>query len=383
MIARRHTPAAASRVAVMRAPGLSGPLENGTGLRTSSTNGRNPLGRERAGAIFQRAVGAANAPHRPLHGFTLVELLIVIAIIGVLIALLLPAVQAARAAARRSQCMNNLRQLGLAMQNHHAALQRFPSGRGAPSPRIFSPQAYLLPYIEQLAVGRLIDFNDAPAPFTTPTAVFDGLRNQPAAITIVPTLLCPEDLQTGRVPGVAYAATNYAGCSGGGASTGTLTNADGVFFLGSNVRMKDITDGASNTAAFSERPLGRGEGAAEPTSPGSPEAADVILELPASADPTAAACQSTSGNSWNHERGGKWIVGNYGNTLYNHAAPPNAPAWDCMNATQQKGSLAARSHHSGGVNLLYCDGSARFAQDAVDALAWAAIATRAGEEVFQ
>jgi prepilin-type N-terminal cleavage/methylation domain-containing protein/prepilin-type processing-associated H-X9-DG protein len=314
-------------------------------------------------------------------GFTIIELLVVIAIIGLLVALLLPAVQAARASARRSACANNLRQLGLAMQHYYAAVQRFPPGRGAASPRIFSPQAYMLPYIEQTTIGGLIDFNDAPAPFTTPTTAYDGLRNRSAATATVPVLQCPADSETGRVPGVIYAATNYAGCSGSGGSTGTLNNADGVFFLGSAVRMKDITDGASNTAAFSERPLGLGDGSAEPLAPASPDAADVILELPATAEPSGAACESTSGNNWNHERGGKWIVGNYGNTLYNHAIPPNPQTWDCMNATQQKGSLAARSHHSQGVNLLYCDGSVRFMHDTIDASMWTAIATRAGEEL--
>jgi prepilin-type N-terminal cleavage/methylation domain-containing protein/prepilin-type processing-associated H-X9-DG protein len=309
--------------------------------------------------------------------FTLVELLVVIAIIGVLIALLLPAVQAARAAVRRSACANNLRQLGLAMQNHHAAQQKFPPGRGTPSPRIFSPQAYLLPYMEQDVIGRLIDYTDAPAPFTTPTAAYNGVRNQPAAISSAAVLLCPADPEGGGVPGSAYGATNYAGCAGSGASLGTLTNADGVFFLGSAVRVKDITDGTSNTAAFSERPLGHGDGA-----PGGDagNAADAVLELLASADPTPSACAAPGGGSWNQERGEKWIVGNYGNTLYNHAVKPNAQTWDCMNATQQKGNLAARSPHAGGVNLLLCDGSLRFIQDSIDPIAWTAIATRAGEE---
>jgi prepilin-type N-terminal cleavage/methylation domain-containing protein len=314
-------------------------------------------------------------------GFTLIELLVVIAIIGVLIALLLPAVQAARTAARRSACQNNLRQIGLALQNHHAALQKLPPGRGTPTPRIFSPQAYLLPFIEQNLLAAQIHFDDAPAPFTTPTAAYDGVRNEPAATSVAGVLLCPADPVADRVPGSLYGATNYAACSGSGAASGTLTAADGVFFLGSAVRMKDITDGASNTASFSERPLGQGEGAGEPASAGGlADAADPILELPASTDPTATACESPSGGVWNHERGGKWIVGNYGNTLYNHAASPNAADWDCMNATQQKGRLAARSYHAGGVNLLHGDGSVRFVQDAIDVVPWKAAATRAGEE---
>jgi prepilin-type N-terminal cleavage/methylation domain-containing protein/prepilin-type processing-associated H-X9-DG protein len=307
------------------------------------------------------------------RAFTLVELLIVIAIIGVLVALLLPAVQAARSAARRTACVNNLRQIGVALQNYHAAKQRFPAGRGAPTPRIFSPQAHLLAFMEQDALQAQVDFSDAPAPFNTPTVAYDAVRNHAAATTSVSTLLCPADPGQGGVSGIEYGATNYAGCGGSGGNSGSLTDADGVFFLASAVRFKDITDGTSNTAVISERPLGPGDLDHR-------RQEDLILELPASADPTNAACTSDGSGVWNVERGGKWIVGNYGNTLYNHAQPPNAAEWDCMNATQQKGRLAARSWHAGGVNAAHCDGSVRFITNAVDEVPWRAAATRAGGE---
>jgi prepilin-type N-terminal cleavage/methylation domain-containing protein/prepilin-type processing-associated H-X9-DG protein len=312
------------------------------------------------------------------RAFTLVELLVVIAIIGVLVAMLLPAVQAAREAARRSQCANNLRQIGLALQNHHAALQKFPPGRGAPSPRIFPPHAFLLQFMEQNALAAQIDLDEAPAPFNTPTVSYDGARNKSAAISVATVLLCPCDSAPGRVPGSEYGATNYAACAGSGTGVGSLTGADGVFFLGSEVRIKDITDGTSNTAAFSERPLGEGEGGA----PGDAGATSrAILEFPVATDPTESACASVGGGGWNQERGAKWIVGNYGNTLYNHALPPNAYAWDCMNATQQKGRMAARSEHAGGVNVLYCDGSVTSMQAEVELAVWQAAAARAGGEV--
>jgi prepilin-type N-terminal cleavage/methylation domain-containing protein/prepilin-type processing-associated H-X9-DG protein len=314
------------------------------------------------------------APSGSRRAFTVVELLVVIAIIGVLVALLLPAVQAAREAARRSACSNNLRQVGLALQNHHAALERFPPGRGAPSPRIFSPHAYLLAFLEQNSISTAIDLEDAPAPFSTPTATYDGMHNRAAAMSLVAAFICPSDPVQGRVPGSDYGATSYAGCAGSGASVGTLTEADGVFFLGSAVQIKDITDGTSNTAAFSERPLGPGP----PPEAGAP---NLMLEFPVATDPTEAACLSASGGSWNAERGAKWIVGNYGNTLYNHALPPNPETWDCMNATQQKGRMAARSHHPGGAHVLYCDGSATTVGDDVELAAWQAVATRAGSEV--
>jgi prepilin-type processing-associated H-X9-DG protein len=105
-----------------------------------------------------------------------------------------------------------------------------------------------------------------------------------------------------------------------------------------------------------------------------------MLEIPGAGDTTAATCRP-SGGAWNTERGAKWIVGNYGNTLYNHADTPNPPHSDCLNAAQQKARLAARSLHTGGVNVLFCDGSVRFIADGVPALAWQAMATRAGGEV--
>jgi prepilin-type N-terminal cleavage/methylation domain-containing protein/prepilin-type processing-associated H-X9-DG protein len=312
------------------------------------------------------------------RAFTLVELLVVIAIISVLVALLLPAVQAAREAARRSQCANNLKQIGLALQNHHGALERFPPGRGTPSPRIFSPHAYLLQFMERQTIAARIDLEDAPAPFNTPTVSYDAARNREAATSTARALLCPSDALPGRVPGSDFGATNYAACAGSGAGVGSLTDGDGVFFLGSKVRIKDVLDGTSGTAAFSERPLGEGEGGLPGDGGGARRA---ILEFPVATDPTESACASAGGGGWNFERGAKWIVGNYGNTLYNHAMPPNADRWDCMNATQQKGRLAARSDHAGGVNVLYCDGSVATVDASIDLAAWQAAATRAGAEV--
>jgi prepilin-type N-terminal cleavage/methylation domain-containing protein/prepilin-type processing-associated H-X9-DG protein len=300
------------------------------------------------------------------RGFTLVELLVVIAIVALLVGLLLPVVQRVRAAAARLSCANNLKQLGLALHAHHDAAGALPAGRGTPTPLIFSPHARLLPFIEQENVGRLLDFNSPPADFTVPpSTAYSGAANLPAAATPVKTFVCPADPGNGRVPTSAYAGTSYAACAGSGANSGWLTRADGVFFLGSAVRLTDIADGTSNTAAFSERPVGN--------------ATRLMLELPGNPDTTAATCVPAAG-SWNAERGAKWVVGNYGNTLYNHATPPNPPPPDCLNATQQKGAMAARSDHTGGVNLLLCDGSVTFVRDAVAVATWQALATRAGGE---
>jgi prepilin-type processing-associated H-X9-DG protein len=268
---------------------------------------------------------------------------------------------------------NNLKQLGLALHNRHAASGRFPPGRGTPAPAIFSPHAHLLPHLEQDAVRGLIDFSQAPVKYTVPPAtVHDGTRNFAAATTAVRLFACPADATGGRVTGSSYAGTSYAACAGSGTNSGLLATADGVFFLSSGVRLEDISDGTSNTAAFSERLVGEGG-----AGPGDPRRA--MLELAGSGDTTAATCAPASG-TWNTERGAKWILGNYGNTLYNHAEGPNPPGFDCLNATQQKGRLAARSAHTGGVNLLLCDGGVRFVGDGVSLPAWQALATRYGGE---
>src|SRR3954468_1146308 len=134
---------------------------------------------------------------RARDAFTLVELLVCIAIIGILVALLLPAIQAAREASRRSSCGNNLRQLGVALHNFESAHHHFPAGRGDPIPSIFSAFAYLLPFIEQTTLRDRILFDQPPATFNVGAKIYDGSANLSVATATVTTFLCPSDSAMG------------------------------------------------------------------------------------------------------------------------------------------------------------------------------------------
>jgi prepilin-type N-terminal cleavage/methylation domain-containing protein/prepilin-type processing-associated H-X9-DG protein len=312
-------------------------------------------------------------------GFTLVELLVVIAIIGALVALLLPAVQSAREASRRAACGNHLRQLAVALQNFHDSQGRFPPGRGGPVPKVFSPQAYLLPYIEEGSLQARIDLTMAPTTIVVSGKSHSGKANEPAAKEAVAVLQCPSDAVAGRVPSSIFGATNYVANVGSAAVDGNLWPADGVFFGESRVKFNDLADGSAQTAAFSERMLGNG--IAVSTLP--PDQANLyILELKNSVPVDEPTCASPASGGWYKERGAKWILGNYGNTLYNHHYRPNPPQWDCMNQPQQKGYIAARSYHVDGVNVAFCDGSVRFIIDSIELAIWRALATRDGAETL-
>jgi hypothetical protein len=304
----------------------------------------------------------------------------VIAIIGILVSLLLPAVQAAREAARRLYCQNNVKQLGLALHNHHAAFKRFPPGRGAPFPGVFSAHAYLLPFCEGIVYNQ-IDLGAPPITFNLASGrVLDGSRNYPAATTAMAIFTCPSDPHSNaRIPGSEFAATNYAACAGSGRiSLGSLADADGIFYSGSKVGFRDILDGSSNTVAYSERLTGRGT----PSSSASrivPQAD--MWEISDTSLPTPSNCSARGNGSWYAFRGEKWIMGNYGNTLYNHYWPPNATNYDCMNVRQQSGLMSARSAHTGGVVVLLGDGSVRFAAQTIDLRTWRDLSSRQGGEV--
>jgi prepilin-type N-terminal cleavage/methylation domain-containing protein/prepilin-type processing-associated H-X9-DG protein len=298
--------------------------------------------------------------------FTLIELLVVIAIIAILIGLLVPAVQKVREAAARIQCTNSLKQIGLALHNHHDSLKSFPPARSA-FPLVHSPQARLLPYVEQDNLQKLVDFTKSPS----------HADNLAASQTLVPLFLCPSDANYGRVTGSVHAGTNYvANVGSGNIGYGLIAAGDGLFTQ-SRLGFRDLLDGSSNTVAFSETLLGNGAGSPGPLPT---DAVRDVLEVPAGADPTPDACAAGAG-VYSGMRSAKWIDGHYGNSLYNHYFPPNARQWDCGNGHHNKALSTARSGHPGGVNAVWGDGSVRFIANGISLPQWHAIATRGGGEV--
>jgi prepilin-type N-terminal cleavage/methylation domain-containing protein/prepilin-type processing-associated H-X9-DG protein len=209
--------------------------------------------------------------HQPPKGFTLLELLVVISIIGLLTGLLLPAVQAARETARRTQCANNLKQIGLALQQFHDAKLHFPAGYSASA--TYSDGAtdtspgwgwasLILPYLEEANLYKTIRFD---LPIQHP-------QNAAAIRTIVNSYLCPSDLGTDGNPApfpvpdgfgntVAVATpSSYSACVGGDDSDTRASWGLGIFYRNSHTRMAEITDGTSHTITVGERAWSNAEG---------------------------------------------------------------------------------------------------------------------------
>ena len=343
---------------------------------------------------------------RSYRAFTLIELLVVIAIIAVLIALLLPAVQAAREAARRSQCMNNLKQLGLSMHNYHSTYNSFPVGflyptntAGLPVPALhyrWSVLAQLSPYLEQTNVFNSLNMNFPIA--AGPSGVY-GVgawtvfnENVTSLSTKVNLFACPSDGQgptTLLAGGVTSGPTNYHFCTGNGSpnsanpgDAGLTVPANGAFVLGQAQSLSTITDGSSGTVAGSEQLIGTAAGGASTFNGSLPPSGEVQRMAVTTAVPlTDAGCQSPTG--WRLDKGNGWWDGDYRSTLYNHYLTPNAQRLDCWPTSPPHNPAwkAARSRHPGGVNALFCDGHVGFAKNTVDPSVWRALGTRNGAEV--
>lgn len=296
-------------------------------------------------------------------GFTLVELLAVLAIIGLLLSLLLPAVQQAREAARRTQCRSHLHQFGLAIYNYHDAFQMFPAGN---SPHYaLSLHVKILPYIDQQALydefRRRFPYDQAVS--GTEDQVIAFLSSHP-----VPLFSCPSDRHAPQT-------TNYVGNFG----TGVQTNGyNGVFRNSPGVKTSEITDGLSQTAAISEWLLGNGDRFVL-----SRNIWNTPYDLlgPDQLEQFAHLCRETaiSGAAAYRGKGGNWAEGQVSLTMYNHVLFPNDAS--CENHYSiQEGAYSASSLHGGSVHVLVADGSVRSVSAQLDLSVWRAFGSRDGSE---
>jgi len=304
--------------------------------------------------------------------FTLVELLVVIAIIGVLVGLLLPAVQAARESARRMQCGNNLKQIGLSIHNYESAYKCLPAGRTS---RGLSAHAALAPFLEQNNAAEQINF----------AAHWNAAENAVARTFKVATFLCPSDPQSNNP--LDWGGTTYRGNQGSGILWGlpprnpsdpnfSMPAPNGVFFLNSFLRFRDILDGLSNTVALSEHNQGDFSNAVSSKS-------DTFWPKtnPANADEAYRQCEAIDPNDLQYQRvsdvGAPWIYGHHSNTIYFHVSPPNKRS--CMFPPGRIGTTA-KSSHPAGVLIAKCDGSVAFVTDSIDLSIWRALGTRSEKD---
>jgi prepilin-type N-terminal cleavage/methylation domain-containing protein/prepilin-type processing-associated H-X9-DG protein len=335
-------------------------------------------------------------------GFTLVELLVVLAIVGLLVALLLPALQIVRESARRMTCAAKLRDLGVAMNAFYASHGHFPSGsESKPDPRQpntphnffrWSALAHLTPYLEEKAAHDLINFE---------TPMYRNNALNPEVVTAVAyrlsSFLCPSDLPTLLVSdtgGISYGPTNYVVSAGSGVGGGTPFNTDGVFFVNSQITTRDIYDGTGNTIIASESTLGSGKEVMTLSDRARVDAQTdyaTPLLFGSSAILTEARCAAPQGWNITNRRGFFWASGEYRCSLYNHYRKPNDLLIDCIGSRASTaepvetrfsafGWRAARSRHPGGVNALFADGSVQFIDEKIDLSLWRASGTREGRE---
>jgi len=355
-------------------------------------------------------------------GFTIIEILVVIAILGILMALLLPAVQVAREAARRSYCAHNLRQIGLALHQYHTAHDVFAMGCSfqAPGPPLnsqlamwnsFSAQACLLPYLDQAPLYAALNFSLSPLDYDS--------SNTTVVYRVVSTFICPSDTNAG----VGHQDINDYAASFGAttddlydwdiSSVGLQTNlqvphgSSGLFTFGISYGLRDCTDGASSTVAYSEWVVGDGRGTYYGNQdPGSTYRGNGFLTATGNNPAYASAFQNSTAvlaglqscaNQFEAAaitidyKGWYWAMGASGFSMFNTIQTPNDRTFS-FGACRFGGTpndwpdnstfVGAQSSHPGGVNTLMGDGSLRFVKDSISRHVWRSLGTRRGGEVI-